>query len=116
LGTLLLSTMAVYLDDENVLQPDLLFVSKYNEGIIQENGVHGAPDAVIEILSPGSIYHDHIKKRKLCEKHGVKEYWLIDPEDNEVIGYHRNKEGKLAETYRENGILVSSVMECTVVL
>jgi Uma2 family endonuclease len=83
---------------------------------MQENGVHGAPDAVIEILSPGSVYHDLIKKRKLYEKHGVKEYWMIDPESKEVIGYHQNKEAKLAETFWENGILTSAVMDCTMKL
>ena len=114
LGTLLLSPMDVYLDDENVVQPDLLFVSKANEVIIQENGIHGAPDAVIEIMFPDPIYYYHFKKRKLYEKHGVQEYWLIDPEDNEVIGYHRNKEGKLAETFRETDILTSTLMDCTV--
>ncbi len=116
LGTLLYSPMDVYLDEENVVQPDLLFVSRDNETIIQDNGVHGAPDAVIEIVSPGSVYHDLIKKRKLYEKYGVKEYWLLDPESKEVIGYHRNEAGKLAETFRENGVLTSTVMDCTVKL
>ena len=78
-----------------------------HEAIIQENGVHGAPDVVIEILFPDPIYYYHMKKRKIYEKYGVQEYWLIDPEDNEVIGYYRNKEGKLAETFRENSILTS---------
>jgi Uma2 family endonuclease len=99
-----------------VVQPGLLFVSKAHEAIIQENGVHGAPDAVIEIIFPDPLYYYHFKKRKLDEKLGVQEYWLIDPEDNEVIGYHRNKEGKLAETFREIDILTSTVMNCTVKL
>lgn len=114
LGTFLYSPMDVYLDEENVLQPDLLFVSKTREKIIKKDGIHGAPDVVIEILSPHTAYYDNKKKRLLYEKYGVREYWLIDPEDKEVIGYHRDEKDKLSEVFRENGMLISTLMDCTI--
>lgn len=111
LGTLLYSPMDVYLDEENVVQPDLLFVSLEREEIIKANGIYGAPDMVIEILSPATAYYDHKKKRQLYEKYGVKEYWLIDPEDQEVIGYRLDKQKKLSEVSRGSGLIVSEVLK-----
>lgn len=114
LGTLLYSPMDVFLDDENVLQPDLLFVSRDRESIIQQDGIHGAPDVVIEILSPKTAYYDSKKKRQLYEKAGVLEYWLIDPDDKEVIGYFRDEKGRLSEEFRENSLLVSNILACSI--
>ena len=74
----------VYLDDENVLQPDILFISNEHAGIIGEKNVQGAPDLVIEILSPGTRTKDLATKRKIYAKFGVREYWVVDPDANTV--------------------------------
>ncbi len=77
----------VYLDDENVLQPDILFISKERLNIIGEKNVQGAPDLVVEILSESTAYRDMVKKKKLYAKFGVKEYWIVDPEEKTVEIY-----------------------------
>ena len=70
----------VVFSDLDVVQPDLLFVSRGHASIITEDNIQGAPDLVVEILSESTRRTDEIIKRKLYEKHGVAEYWIIDPE------------------------------------
>lgn len=69
----------VVLSDEDVVQPDIIYVSKERRNIITHNNIQGAPDLVIEILSPKISYRDREIKRKLYYKYGVKEYWIVDP-------------------------------------
>jgi Uma2 family endonuclease len=78
-GIIIVAPMDVHFDEENVVQPDLIFISNENAGIIRNNQIHGTPDLLVEILSPSSGQHDKIRKRKLYEKFGVKEYWIVDP-------------------------------------
>ncbi|MFZ2959495.1 MAG: Uma2 family endonuclease [Candidatus Ozemobacteraceae bacterium] len=70
---------------ETVVQPDILVVC--DEKKLDEKGCRGAPDLVIEIISPSTASKDHITKKHLYEKHGVKEYWLISPGDRLVTIY-----------------------------
>ena len=67
----------VYFDDENVVQPDILFISKDRLNIIGDKNLQGAPDLVIEILSENDAYRDLIQKKKLYARFGVKEYWIV---------------------------------------
>ncbi len=77
----------VYLDDENVVQPDILFISRERLDIISEKNVQGAPDLIIEIISENSAYRDMVQKRRLYEKFGVKEYWIVIPKEGLVEIY-----------------------------
>jgi Uma2 family endonuclease len=81
LGKLYAAALDVYFDEETAgVQPDLLFVSKDREFIIHENnGIVGAPDLVIEIVSPGSVDKDRSVKKDVYERFAVKEYWIVDP-------------------------------------
>ncbi len=54
----------VYLDEYNVVQPDILFIAKENQKIITEDNIKGAPDLIIEILSPSSAYYDLMEKKE----------------------------------------------------
>jgi Uma2 family endonuclease len=76
-------------DDEidTVVQPDLLVVCDGGRGRLDDKGCRGAPDLVIEILSPSTAAKDHIVKRALFEKHGVRELWLVHPVDRVVTTY-----------------------------
>jgi Uma2 family endonuclease len=76
-----------YFDDENVFQPDILFVSNERLHVIEEDGLYGAPDLVIEILSPSTAKYDLGEKKDVYERSGVKEYWIIDPATESVHGY-----------------------------
>ena len=71
-----LSPFDVVLTDTDVVQPDLLFVSDERAGIVTEDNAQGAPDLVIEILS----HPPQTGKRSLYARHGVAEYWVVDPE------------------------------------
>ena len=79
LGVLRYSPLDVYLSDGDVLQPDIVFISNDRLHIIHSDGLHGAPDLVIEVLSPGTQRIDRTLKRERYEKFGVGEYWLADP-------------------------------------
>ncbi|MGH8590303.1 MAG: Uma2 family endonuclease, partial [Gammaproteobacteria bacterium] len=70
---------------ETVVQPDVLVVC--DERKIGERGVRGAPDFVVEVLSPTTAGHDHVKKRRVYERHGVQEYWLVHPTDRILTVY-----------------------------
>src|SRR5215218_781849 len=72
--------MDVHLSQNDVVQPDLLVVLDARAEIIQDRGVMGPPDLVIEILSPSSISNDFLRKSKLYERFGVREYWIVNPE------------------------------------
>ncbi len=79
LGELLSAPLDVILDNENIVQPDLVFVSASRVDIIEERGVVGSPDLVMEILSPFSVRRDRQRKMRLYAQFGVKEFWIIDP-------------------------------------
>ena len=111
LGEVILAPFDVYLDEkQNAVQPDIIVVLKENDSILDRNGkIHGVPDVLFEILSEGNKTHDTVRKRKLYEKFGVKEYWMIDPETKEAIGYVLSK-GKYTEFERKKGSIKSKLL------
>ena len=66
------------------VQPDLVFISEARRGIVAKEGLRGAPDLVIEILSPTTASRDRGVKLKLYERQGVEQYWIVDPEEEAV--------------------------------
>lgn len=84
LGEIFLAPYDVYFDDENVVQPDILFISRERLNLIGEKNMQGPPDLVIEILSESTAYRDLIQKKKLYARYGVKEYWIVIPEEESV--------------------------------
>ena len=87
LGEIFYAPCDVYLDNENVVQPDILFISKERLNIIGEKNIQGAPDLVIEIISESTAYRDLVQKKKLYGKFGVKEYWIAIPGEELVEIY-----------------------------
>ena len=73
-----------------VVQPDILVVC--DPAKVTENHIRGAPDWIIEVLSPATARHDHLTKRALYERAGVREYWLVHPVDR-VITLYTLKDG-----------------------
>ena len=78
---------------ENVVQPDILFVSKEHSYVITEEEIKGAPDLVIEILSPATAERDRTYKKVLYARYGVREYWIVDPEEKTIEVLTLKKEG-----------------------
>jgi len=79
LGKVFVAPFDVVLDSENTVQPDLIFVSASNVGIIKPRAIFGAPDLLIELISPSSVRRDRYDKKDLYARFGVKEYWIGDP-------------------------------------
>lgn len=79
IGRVYVAPFDVFLSDHNVFQPDVLYVSAANFPRFAEDGLHGAPDLAIEVLSPGTAQLDKKNKRRVYAQVGVKELWLVDP-------------------------------------
>lgn len=101
----------VYFDEENVFQPDILFISNERTAIIGEKNIQGAPDFVVEVLSEGTAYRDLVKKKRLYAQFGVKEYWIVDPWEKTVEIYlNKEKTFSLQKSYLQNDILESPIV------
>lgn len=87
LGEILPGPLDIVADECTVLQPDLVFIATANAHLITTDGVMGAPDLIVEVISPSSIYRDRVTKKALFEQFGVQEYWLVDPADNFIEIY-----------------------------
>ena len=92
-GELLLAPIDVVLSDADVVQPDLLFVAADQLEKITEPNVQGAPDLIVEVLSPSTRKTDEATKRKRYEVFGVREYWVVDPELDTVKVYRLDSKG-----------------------
>lgn len=97
----------VILDHHNVVQPDILVVLQEGRSKIVSEGVRGAPDLVIEILSPSTAARDLVYKRHLYHRFRVKEYWVVDP-DRERCHVLTWEEKEYKEIVREGQDRVSS--------
>ncbi len=75
----------VYLTEDDIVIPDAMIIC--NRNIIKKNGIHGVPDLIVEVLSPGTVKNDRTYKKDLYEKVGVKEYWIVEPEAKTVEVY-----------------------------
>lgn len=70
----------VVLSDTTVVEPDILFVFSQRSHILTRENIQGAPDLVVEILDPPTAERDRTVKLDLYARHGVKEYWIVDPD------------------------------------
>jgi Uma2 family endonuclease len=112
LGQVRFAPLDVVLSNHDVAQPDLLFISNERASVITEANVQGAPDLVVEILSPSTAEYDQGYKRALYARHGVREYWLVDPETESVEVMVLGGEGlQTDEVYGSSGNLHSPLLE-----
>jgi Uma2 family endonuclease len=88
-GAVFAAPFDVVLSEYDIVEPDLIYIARERAHILTEKHVRGAPDLVAEILSPGTRRTDEITKRRLYERFGVVEYWVIDPELDTVKIYRR---------------------------
>ena len=89
IGFVFLAPFDVVFSNFDVVEPDLLYIARERMDVLTKANVRGAPDLVIEILSPGTRRKDTLIKRKLYERFRVREYWIVDPERDVVKIYRR---------------------------
>jgi len=111
-GEVLLSPMDVHLSDDTVVQPDVLYVSPARSDRIDEQEINGAPDLVIEVASPSTSHLDAFDKKQLYEAHGVREYWIVDP-DTETVEVYQNTDDGFRQHARavEQGPVASALLD-----
>jgi Uma2 family endonuclease len=115
-GEILLAPMDVHFDEENIVQPDIIFIANENLHIIRDGFVFGVPDLLVEILSDSTGRRDKTIKKSLYEKHGVKEYWLADPIYRTVDQFVlESGKYRLAATLIETDTIRSHAVPCLVI-
>jgi Uma2 family endonuclease len=102
LGLVLDAPVDVVFDEKNVVQPDIVFISNERLPLVEEAKIAGAPDLVVEILSPSTARVDRGTKSAIYARHGVRWYWLVDPaarllEEYELVGRGYHLHGRHSE-------------------
>ena len=112
IGSIFLSPLDVVLPSGNVVQPDAFFLTnEETECAHAANRVHGAPSFLVEVLSPGSIKRDTLTKRKLYERNGVREYWIVDPRAKTIAQLIRRDEHFELTELAEGDTIKSMVLD-----
>lgn len=100
----------VVLSQHNVVQPDLLFISSARLGIIGKANVQGPPDLVIEILSESTEEWDRVTKRRVYERYGVRELWIVDLQARSIEVAYRDGSGLTTVGTYPSGATVVSIL------
>lgn len=108
LGEVRGSRTAVVLGDDQTYEPDLLFISRERLHIIEEKGVFGAPDLVVEVLSASTASYDRGTKLKTYDRAGVQELWLLDPHGPAGTEIFQRRGTRLRPVMPEGGSLLRS--------
>ena len=110
-GFLVAAPMDVYFDEDNAFQPDILYISAERKTELIKDRIQGAPDLIIEILSPSNAYYDLRQKKDIYEKYGVKEYIIIDPLQETAELYRiENSRYHLQQKASKNELLKSLII------
>lgn len=112
LGRVFFAPIDVFLGSTSAVQPDIFFISNAKKNFIREDGIYGAPDLIVEVLSPGNKNADLLKKKDLYEQHGVQEYYIVEPSDKSVISYFL-RNGKYIDQPIQKQCLVSELLQKT---
>jgi len=100
-------------DNDTVVQPDLVIVCDHSK--LDDRGCKGAPDLVVEILSPSTASMDKVAKLNKYQEAGVREYWIVDPESNSVLVFTLKDGNYIVHAYGETETVSVSILEnCTV--
>jgi Uma2 family endonuclease len=114
IGSVFVPRFDVVLSNHDVVEPDLLYVSQTRaKEVLSPQHVRGAPDLVVEIGSPSTRKRDETIKRRLYERFGVTEYWVVDPEVDVVRVYRRSGDRfeRAVELSREDrGVLTTPLL------
>ena len=111
IGRAFLSPLDVLMSDVDIVVPDLLYLSHERAAtVLNEKNARGVPELIVEIASPSTRRRDDGIKRRLYERAGVTEYWIVDPEVDRVRVYRRDGDrfARAIELSREHGDLLTT--------
>ena len=112
MGLIYYAPLDVVFSQEDVVQPDIFYISKGHSEIITNENIQGAPDLIVEILSPATAERDRTYKRTLYARHGVQEYWIVDPGKGSVEVMRLGEVGfETAGIYRKGESLTSPLLQ-----
>jgi Uma2 family endonuclease len=114
LGQTRVAPYDVFLSNKNVFQPDICFIANENLHKIQADGLHGAPDLVIELLSPSTSKYDLDEKKDVYERYGVKEYFIIEPATKNLDHYWLVN-GEYEKQLATAGTINSQLLNCQII-
>ncbi|GAB4134629.1 MAG: Uma2 family endonuclease [Raineya sp.] len=111
-GEVFFAPFDVIVDEANVVQPDIIFISNTNLDKLSKRGFEGVPDLVVEIISPSTFYRDSYEMKDFYEKIGVKEYWLVEPANRIIeVFVLETRKYQLHSLVVEKGIAQSKTLE-----
>ena len=110
LGRVYMAPIDVIFAQNDIVQPDLVFVAESRRHIIEDHAIVGAPDLVIEILSPSTAAHDRNRKADLYARYGVAEYWMVDTETETIEIRRLGDAGYSPAEIYDSGVLSTSVV------
>jgi|CXWL01.1.fsa_nt_gi Uma2 family endonuclease len=96
MGEIFVAPYDILLTDSDVVEPDLVFITAARRHLITDANLPAAPDLVVEVLSESTRRRDERLKRDLYARHGVREYWVVDPEVDVVKVYRQAADGAAA--------------------
>jgi Uma2 family endonuclease len=110
-GEVLCAPLDIILSEDNIVQPDIVYISSKRRGIVFREGIRGAPDLCVEILSPSNRDLDLNAKRLLYARFGLPELWLVDP-DADTLQIFRLQENHQAplKVFGANDTLTSRLL------
>ena len=106
LGVVINAPVDVQLTDHDIVQPDLVVITKPNFHIMTPTKVRGVPDLLVEILSPSNAKYDLETKRQAYQRCGVPEYWIVSPDEHQVLQLVM-REGTYGETVARDSITMA---------
>lgn len=112
MGRVYSAPVDVEFDKYNAFQPDLAFVTNERSFLFEDGDyIKGAPDLIVEIISPGNVRRDRVEKKEICQQFAVREYWLIDPLSQTVEIYvMRDNDYQLHDFLEQTGKATSTVL------
>ncbi len=111
LGKVIIAPVDVHFSEKDYYEPDVVFIARERLDIVTKKRIKGAPDLVVEVLSPNTGYYDLTHKKFVYEQEGVREYWLVYPEERRVEVYINSANGFVLHSQAvKQGTLQSSVL------
>jgi Uma2 family endonuclease len=117
LGEVFVAPFDVVLANDAIVEPDLVYISRARRHIVTDPNVKGAPDLVIEVISPSSTKTDQETKRDLYARYGVKHYWLAHPLEEWVRAYVLGEDGTyelIAEGHKDDAFTAPPFPDLTI--